>query len=116
MKGKRCLWVAVLLCLIMAGCKTTGKKEALGTTGDVLPKEPDYADASQWYVDDKKGEADIFYIVSTETGDYQCADGTIGHYADTYADSLRQPLYGEMLGVDTLVSGKLNFFAPYYRQ
>ena len=116
MKGKSCLWVAVLLCLIVAGCKTTDKKEALGTTGDVLPKEPDYADASQWYVDDRKGEADIFYIVSTETGDYQRADGTIGHYADTYADSLRQPLYGEMLGVDTLLSGRLNFFAPYYRQ
>ena len=43
-------------------------------------------------------------------------DGSTCHYADTYADSLRAPLLGEMKGVDTLLSGRLNFYAPYYRQ
>ena len=108
------LALAVLLCLVAAGCKTQGTDG--NTTDDVLPAEPDYADETQWYIDDKGAQADIFYIISTETGDYPLADGTICHYADTYADSLRLPLRGEMVGVDTLVSDKLNFFAPYYRQ
>jgi len=57
----------------------------------------------------------VFYIISTETGDYTLA-GVPYHHADTYNDSLRAPLYSEMLGVDTLVSGRLNYYAPYYRQ
>ena len=81
-----------------------------------IPEEPDYQDSTQWYVTDRKADADVFYIISTETGDYALPDGATGHYADTYSDSLRVPLYGEMAGVDTLVSGRLNFFSPYYRQ
>ena len=44
------------------------------------------------------------------------AGGDISHYSDTYNDSTRQPLLGEMRGVDRLVSGALNYYAPYYRQ
>ena len=65
---------------------------------------------------DRKADADILYITSTETGDYALPNGATGHYADTYSDSLRAPLYDEMVGVDTLVSGRLNFISPYYRQ
>ena len=50
---------------------------------DVLPAAPQYADSSQWYVTDRHAPADIFYITSTETGDYPLADGTISHYSDT---------------------------------
>lgn len=81
-----------------------------------IPAEPNYDEASQWYITDRQGEADIFYVISTETGDYTAADGSLCHYADTYADSLRLPLLSEMEGVDTLLSGRLNFYAPYYRQ
>lgn len=82
-----------------------------------IPAEPDYGEASQWYITDRQGEADIFYVISTETGDYSStADGSLCHYADTYADSLRLPMLSEMVGVDTLLSGRLNFYAPYYRQ
>ena len=82
-----------------------------------IPAEPDYGEASQWYITDRQGEADIFYVISTETGDYpSAADGSTCHYADTYADSLRLPMLSEMEGVDTLLSGRLNFYAPYYRQ
>lgn len=87
-----------------------------GQAGEVLPEAPDYGDTTQWYVTDRQGEADIFYIISTETGDYTLDDGITRHHADTYNDSLRQPLYSEMLGVDTLLSGRLNFYSPYYRQ
>ena len=80
------------------------------------PAAPDYQDPTQWYVTDRQADADVFYIISTETGDYPLPDGVTCHYADTYSDSLRAPLYGEMLGVDTLLSGQLNFYAPYYRQ
>jgi len=85
-------------------------------TGAQVPKEPDYQDTTQWYITDRKAAADVFYIISTETGDYVLPNGETCHYADTYRDSLRAPLYAEMLGVDTLISGRLNFFSPYYRQ
>jgi len=84
--------------------------------GTVTPAEPDYQDPSQWYATDRGAAADVFYILSTETGDYKLPGGETCHYADTYSDSLRAPLYAEMHGVDTLVSGSLNFYAPYYRQ
>ena len=81
-----------------------------------LPKAPDYSDITQWYISDRHGDADMFYVISTEIGDYTLEDGTIRHLADTYLEQTRQPMYGEMLGVDTLTSGKLNYYSPYYRQ
>lgn len=100
--------------LLLTQCHS--RKNGPTTANEYLPAAPDYADSAQWYISNRQAKADIFYIVSTETGDYPLPDGLTGHYADTYNDSLRQPLYGEMLGVDTLVSGKLNYFSPYYRQ
>ena len=84
--------------------------------GKTLPKAPDYSDASQWYISDRHADADMFYIISTEIGDYTLEDGTVRHLADTYLDQTRQPMYSEMLGVDTLTSGRLNYYSPYYRQ
>lgn len=83
---------------------------------EALPVIPDYDDSTQWYVHDRNAVADIFYVISTETGDYQSSDGNICHYADTYNDSIRFALNGEMVGVDLLLSGELNFYSPYYRQ
>ena len=81
-----------------------------------LPAAPDYNDTTQWYVQNRNGVADIFYIVSTETDDYQLPDSPIFHFADTYNDQVRAALYGEMVGVDYLMSGDLNYYSPYYRQ
>ena len=101
----------VLIVLGMCGsCQTKN------TANDPIPTEPDYQDSTQWYITDRQAEADLFYIISTETGDYLLSSGDTCHYADTYNDSLRAPLYGEMLGVDTLLSGQLNYYSPYYRQ
>lgn len=100
--------VAVLFAIVACSTKQTAD--------GVIPAEPNYEESSQWYITDRQGDADIFYIISTETGDYPSADGSICHYADTYADSLRLPMLSEMEGVDTLLSGKLNFYTPYYRQ
>ena len=100
----------LMLLLALASCQT--RKNG----GDVVPEEPDYQDSTQWYVADRQAAADVFYILSTETGDYDLSDGTVCHYADTYNDSLRTPLYEEMHGVDLLLSGRLNYFSPYYRQ
>lgn len=98
--------------MMMTAC---GNK-TLSVENERVPDAPDYQDSTQWYITDRQASADVFYIISTETGDYMLPNGEIGHYADTYNDSLRAPLYGEMLGVDTLVSGKLNYYSPYYRQ
>ena len=113
--NKTKLWMLAAILTIcgmtMVSCFSRSKK----ITVDV-PVAPDYQDSTQWYITNRQAAADIFYIISTETGDYSLPNGEICHYADTYSDSLRAPLYGEMLGVDTLVSGRLNFFSPYYRQ
>ncbi len=93
-----------------------GPKSAASRAEEALPQAPDYADAGQWHAIDRGASADIFYVISTETGDYPLPDGTACHYADTYADSLRQPMLAEMEGVDELLSGSLNFYSPYYRQ
>ena len=114
------LWIlTILICcavafaLWMACDETTSETVAIS---EVIPQEPDYADDSQWYTTVRSGKADIFYVISTETGDYTVENGVECHYADTYADSLRTPMTGEMEGVDSLLSGKLNFYSPYYRQ
>ena len=95
----------VLACLV-AAC---------APKGNTIPDEPDYHDTSQWYIADRGAEVDVFYIVSTECGDYTL-DGKTMHYADTYNDSIRKLLYGEMVGVDKLLAGELNYYSPYYRQ
>lgn len=108
---KRLKLLATLACLLglLAQCQSPQSGQ------EALPKAPNYDDASQWYISDRQSQADVFYIISTETGDYTL-DGVPYYHADTYNDSLRAPLYSEMLGVDTLVSGRLNYYAPYYRQ
>ena len=104
----------ILMALLFAQCTSdNGEPES---PVDVLPMAPEYADASQWYVADRRAAIDIFYITSTETGDYALPDGTVCHYADTHNDSTRQPIYSEMQGVDALISGSFNYYSPYYRQ
>ena len=104
------LFVAGLLAAFLCSCGDASKVTSS------LPAAPDYADSTQWYVSDRGAEADVFYVISVETGDYLLPDGTVCSYADTYRDSLRAPMTAEMAGVDTLVGGRLNFFSPYYRQ
>lgn len=82
---------------------------------DVVPIAPDYGDTAQWYVADRDAAVDVFYIVSTECDDYTLG-GKPMHYADTRNDSIRELLYGEMVGVDRLLAGELNYYSPYYRQ
>ena len=106
---KKCIF-AVAMLVLWSSCQTKR------TQNEPIPAEPNYQDSTQWYVSNRQAAADVFYIISTETGDYVLPNGETCHYADTYADSLRAPLHGEMLGVDTLVSGRLNYYSPYYRQ
>lgn len=110
------LWL-LAVCLTICGTSvfTSCRSRSVAAT-EVIPQDPDYADGSQWYSTEREGKADIFYVISTETGDYVAENGMACHYADTYADSLRMPMKAEMEGVDTLLSGQLNFFSPYYRQ
>lgn len=125
MKKQLTIWglAAVMMCgMNSCSCRSAHDDDAdrqreEGTErGDVIPQKSDYGDASQWYSVNRGGTGDLFYITSTETGDYLLSDGTMCHYADTYRDSLRLPLTSEMEGVDQILSGGLNFYAPYYRQ
>ena len=94
-----------------AACRGNGSGESL-----VLPVAPDYADTTQWYIVDRSAAVDLFYVISTETGDYVASSGVTAHYADTYDESLRGNMFGEMDGVARLLSGGLNYISPYYRQ
>ena len=87
----------------------------VGCAPKIIPEVPDYSDTSQWYIVDREADVDVFYIVSTECSDYRFRGQTC-HYADTRNDSIRALLYGEMVGVDRLLAGDLNFYSPYYRQ
>ena len=81
-----------------------------------LPPVPDYTDSTQWFIVNRGGEADLFYIISTETGDHMQGDDTC-HLADTYDETLRKNMLKEMVAVDSFYSGKrLNYFSPFYRQ
>ena len=93
-----------------------GEAEGSEPQSSVVPQSPDYTEATQWYVTDRGGQADLFYVTSTETADYRGADGTLFHYADTRNDSVRKAIYDEMHGVDVLLGGDFNFYSPYYRQ
>lgn len=99
---KRYLYLALALAAALAACSPKG---------EMIPEEPDYGDTTQWYIADRGAAVDVFYIVSTECGDYDNY-----HYADTHNDSIRALLYGEMVGVDRLLAGELNYYSPYYRQ
>ena len=106
----RKLLIISALAIAISSCGKGNKQPA------DIPPTPNYTDLTQWYITDRSADVDIFYIISTETGDYTTADGITRHYADTYNDSLRQPMLSEMSGVDALVSEHFNFYSPYYRQ
>ena len=99
-----------MLTTVISSCGKNGDHPA------DIPPQPKYQDTSQWYITDRSADVDIFYIISTETGDYIDANGITRHYADTYNDSLRAPMLSEMMGVDAIVGDKFNFYSPYYRQ
>lgn len=80
-----------------------------------IPLKPLYDDPTQWYIEDRGGEADLFYIISTETGDHLIGNDTC-HFADTRDEYLRGRMKHEMHAVDSFYSGKLNYYSPYYRQ
>lgn len=80
-----------------------------------LPPAPDYGDSSQWFIRHRGGEADLFYIISTETGDHLIGNDTC-HFADTRDAYLRGRMEHEMVAVDSFYSGRLNYYSPFYRQ
>ncbi len=60
---------------------------------------------------------DIFYVCSTEIDDWVNKQGDTVHFADMSNLAHHTALYGEMLGVATLVCPEnCNFYAPYYNQ
>lgn len=103
---KRYLYLSLVLAAAFVACSPKG---------ETIPEVPDYADITQWYIVDRGAAVDVFYIVSTECDDYTLG-GKPMHYADTRNDSIRALLYGEMVGVDRLLAGELNYYSPYYRQ
>ena len=90
------IWIlALLVAALSASC--TRKN------GDAVPPAPDYTDGSAWYVTDRGGAVDLFYVSSTETVDHAGPDGTLWHFA-TAADSASCPfIRGEMQGVDRIL-------------
>ena len=89
---------------------------ACGRADAPVPVAPDFADLAAWYTSLRGGDADIFYISSTETFDHPDAGGRTVHFAEA-ADSAACPgLRMEMEGVDRLFGSSLDFYSPFYRQ
>ena len=59
------LLVALVACGLCASCQ---KKMV---ESEWIPAVPDYQDSTQWYITNRDAAADVFYIISTETGDYK---------------------------------------------
>ena len=116
---RKCSSTIISVALALGLCCVVGsvscRNSRVAQAEDVIPAQPDYADSTQWYITQRDAPVDLFYIISTETGDYTI-EGIPCHYADTRNDSIRQLLFGEMQGVDQLLSGSLNYYSPYYRQ
>lgn len=108
LKDKTLLRAGVLLLFLALSCQREPR--------DVIPGAPDYQVDSVWYRIDRNAPVDLFYICSTETGDYTGPDGAVVHYADASRPSRCPGLLLEMDGADERLSGDLNFYSPYYRQ
>jgi glycosyltransferase involved in cell wall biosynthesis len=52
------------LAIVISSC---GKNDDHPTD---IPTQPQYQDTTQWYITDRNADVDIFYIISTEIGDY----------------------------------------------
>jgi len=84
--------VFIGLTLVFSSWNDEGRRAVIGP----LPAAPDYADSSQWFMVERNGEADLFYIISTETGDHMMGEDTC-HLADTYDEALRKMMLKEMV-------------------
>ena len=77
--SKKLIWVlaAILVIsgMVMMSCFSDDKKSMT-----VSPDKPDYRDSTQWYITDRGAAVDVFYIISTETGDYTMPDGEVCHF------------------------------------
>ena len=98
--------VLIGLTLVLSSWDDEERRAIIGP----LPPVPDYVDSTQWFFVDRGGEADLFYIISTETDDHMIGDDTC-HFADTYDPALRKNMLREMVAVDSFYSGKLNYFS-----
>lgn len=107
------LTIVVLLVLIGLAVLVAGKKSAT-----IVPKAPDYADATMWYTADGDPDgtgADIFYVVSTWEEDWKDDRGRTAHYADVWNPGHRERMGREISGVAAYMAPGNRFWAPYYR-
>ena len=104
-------WIAALALLLLSASWADGGHTVYGP----LPPAPDYSDSTEWFIRQRGGEADLFYIISTETGDHLRGTDTC-HFADTRDAFLRGRMEHEMAAVDSFYSGRLNYYSPFYRQ
>lgn len=80
-KTKLWMFAAILIIcgMTMVSCFSRSKKITID-----VPVAPDYQDSTQWYIINRQAAADIFYIISTETGDYSLPSGEICHWYHDY--------------------------------
>jgi len=84
----------------------------------IVPKAPDYADATMWYTEDGDPDgtgADVFYVVSTWEEDWTDKRGRVSHYADVWNPEHREHMAFEMSSVASYMAPGNRFWAPFYR-
>ena len=110
---RRYRFIRTVCFLILIGSMASCKGPA-----SIVPKAPDYKDATMWYTADGDPDgtgADVFYIVSTWEEDWTDAKGRVSHYADVWNPTHRERMGIEIGGVAAYMSPGNRFWAPYYR-
>ena len=105
----------ILTLILAASCCIASFGQRVRT---IVPKAPDYADATMWYTADSDPDgtgADVFYVVSTWEEDWKDARGRVSHYADVWNPKHRERMGIEISGVAAYMAPGNRFWAPYYR-
>ena len=109
----RSRFIAVFSLLILFAPAAYSQRERT-----LVPKAPDYADATMWYTEDGDPDgtgADVFYVVSTWEEDWTDKRGRVSHYADVWNPEHREHMAFEMSSVASYMAPGNRFWAPFYR-
>ena len=96
MRELRTVFVALIVSalLLMISAWDYRQSDLIGP----IPQKPNYEDSSQWHIQDRHAPVDLFYIISTETGDHLMGGDTC-HFADTRDACQRSQMFKEMHAV-----------------
>ena len=87
------------------------------STRNFIPKQPDYADTTLWYVERLEAGTDVFYITPTCIFDWKdSATALPCYHYDVYGEVMKENFNYSLQLAQDIFGKECNFYAPYYRQ